>query len=89
MELVLAGGVGDKTECKSVACLLARETEWSYLSSSPPNLRTMFRKENTVPNTSFASSSVERTVWPRPARSDPEREPLPASEVGRGSQRRL
>lgn len=51
-----------------------------YLSSSPPNLCTMFRKENTVPKMSFASSSALR------AGRDEDADPLGvfASEAGRG-----
>lgn len=64
----------------------------SYLSSSPPSLRTIFRNENTVPKTSFESSSVDRTVWPRPVGAAPETvsdRDFPTMEAGRGSQRRL
>lgn len=68
--------------------------EMSHLSSSPPSLRTMFRSENTVPNTNFESSSVARIVWPVPAGpgwAGPSafREDFPMIDAGRGSQRRL
>ena len=33
-----------------------------YLSSEPPSFLTMFLKENTVPKTSFASSSALRVL---------------------------
>lgn len=55
----------------------------------------MFRNENTVPNTSFASSSPALTVWPSPVEAAPgaggsaERDDFPTMEVGLGSQRRL
>lgn len=68
-----------------------------YLSSSPPNLRTIFRKEKTVPNTSLASSSVVRADCPKTevipileaGVSDVGLEDLPTTEAGRGNQRRL
>lgn len=52
----------------------------------------MFRREKTVPNTNFESSSVDRTVWPRPVGGASEtvlERDFPTIEVGRGSQRRL
>ena len=67
----------------------------SHLSSSPPSLRTIFRKENTVPNMSFASSSAlragrEEAVNPLGAfASEAGRGALLPEEDGLGSQRRL
>lgn len=69
----------------------------SYLSSSPPSLRAMFRNEKTVPKISFASSSVVCADWPKTGgsplagadASEVGREDFPANELGRGSQRRL
>jgi hypothetical protein len=58
-------------------------------------LRTIFLREKTVPNMSFASSSALsawRTGATTPSGSlarDGGREVLPEEEVGRGSQRRL
>lgn len=100
MKLVLAGSEGN--EAGRVLAVskpmpyneYAGIVEKSHLSSSPPNLRTILRKENTVPKTSLASSSPARTVCPRPAGPvpvpgvSPERD-FPMIEAGRGSQRRL
>lgn len=58
----------------------------------------MFRRENTVPKMSFASSSVVRADCPKTGagislpwmeRSEVGREDLLVMEAGRGSQRRL
>lgn len=43
--------------------LQQRKKKPAHLSSSPPNLRTMFRREKTVPKTSLASSSALRAGW--------------------------
>lgn len=95
VKLVLASGVGHETitgqPCSAISSLLTAVAE-SYLSSSPPSLRTIFRREKTVPKTSFASSSLAFTVCPSPiapAWASVAREDLPTTEVGRGSQRRL
>ena len=67
----------------------------SHLSSSPPSLRTIFRKENTVPNMSFASSSALKAGREEDANplgafaSDAGGGALIPEEVGLGSQRRL
>lgn len=67
MEFVLTGTIGHKAEGEgstvstSLFYSFGRGTEvCSHLSSSPPNLRTIFRREKTVPKISLASSSVVR-----------------------------
>lgn len=98
MKLILTGVVGDKTKlsCISMVGPLPRQDIKAYLSSSPPNFRTMFRNEKTVPNMSFASSSVVRSDCPKTGGtpllegiSEVGREGFPDIEVGRGSQRLL
>lgn len=58
----------------------------TYLSSKPPSFLTIFRNENTVPKTNFASSSALSifiaalvSVAPLPVAVSP---PLPADDVG-------
>lgn len=97
VNFVLTSTVGDKARSKSIdrSIWQASRPQRTYLSSSPPSLRTMFRKEKTVPNTNLASSSVIRAYFSRseialcePVLSDVGREDLPDADTGRGSQRR-
>ena len=66
VQLVLIGGVGDEAIGFAISAGGSRGRNRNggcpYLSSSPPSLRTMFRRENTVPKTNFASSSLALTV---------------------------
>ena len=92
MELVLRGSVGKETVFYVQYNSDLSTGRWD-LSSSPPSLRTMFRREKTVPNISFASSSALRTerAWPPPFTYAWEegREVLPAEEIEGGSHRFL
>ena len=71
VQLVLIGTEGDKTGDKDIMVsnwlICPRRKRKSHLSSSPPSLRTIFRREKTVPKMSFASSSVVRANWPKTA----------------------
>jgi hypothetical protein len=104
MELVLRGAIGEKTKGTASELWWSRKTEQiyrseslliSYLSSSPPSLRTMLRRENTVPKISLASSSALRAGRDEDANplgtftSEAGREALLLEDVGLGSQRRL
>ena len=84
-----------KSQVMNFASFRGKSLLLSYLSSSPPSFRTMFRKENTVPKMSFASSSALRAGRDEDANplgaftSEAGREALLPEEVGLGIQRRL
>lgn len=97
MQFILAGTVRDEAGRVVSTPVESKVTaKASHLSSSPPSFRTIFRSEKTVPKTSFASSSVDRVdgeVEGSPLAtvgvSEVGREGFPATEAGRGSQRRV
>ena len=110
MELVLASSIGKEARPQALSCKTVShmdvekdmESLWAirtltYLSSSPPSLRTMFRSEKTVPKMSFASSSALKVGLPVPVDtpllrgvvSKVGREDALPVEIGRGSHRRL
>lgn len=68
MQLVLACSVTDEAMETDPVSMISDSPDaqesffffFTYLSSSPPSLRTIFRRENTVPNISLASSSAVR-----------------------------
>ena len=102
VKFILIGGIRDKTRNKGKESnqlgsqIASSRKRVLYLSSSPPNFRTILRKENTVPKTNLASSSVTPPEFSESGTpllilgiSDVGREDLLTIEVGRGNHLRL
>jgi len=59
VQLVLFGAITEETRPKSILMAISLDVI-SYLLSSPPNLREIFRREKTTPKISLASSSLDK-----------------------------